>query len=113
MTRLTILAAATVLAALAASRASAAVIQPIDCNIDLATSAERTICKSQHLQILDAQITEVYADLMGNRHIASAAKTRVRESQYQFLQRRNACGGDRDCLEEVMQRRLSRIHNYI
>ena len=114
MTRSIRLAAvAATFAVLAVSSASAASIQPIDCNVDLGTSAERTICNSQSLQILDAQITEVYADVMNSRHVASAAKSRVRESQYRFLERRNACGGDRACLDEVMQRRLSRIHAYI
>ncbi len=96
-----------------ASSAHAAGIQTIDCAVDLGTASERTICDSQRLQILDAKITEVYADLMTSRRVPTDAKARVRESQYRFLERRNACGADRLCLQEVMERRLSRIHAYL
>jgi uncharacterized protein len=111
MTRITLVALA--LATVLAAPASANGIQTIDCAVDLNTAAERTICKSQRLQVLDARITEVYADLMTSRRVPFDAKSRVRESQYQFLERRNACGADRACLEDVMGRRLSRIHAYI
>jgi uncharacterized protein len=104
--------AALALAALIAAPTHAARIETIDCAVDLGTAAERTICKSQRLQILDAKITEVYADLMTSRRVPFDAKARVRESQYLFLERRNACGANRDCLEEVMGRRLTRIHAY-
>ncbi len=109
MTRITL--AAFALAVLIAAPATATGIQTIDCHVDLGTAAERTICKSQRLQILDAQITEVYADLMTSGRVSFDAKARVRESQYRFLERRNACGADRDCLADVMERHLSRIPN--
>jgi uncharacterized protein len=105
--------AALALATLLIAPAKAANIQTTDCAVDLGTAAERAICKSQRLQILDAKITEVYAGLMTSRRVPSDAKARVRDSQYQFLERRNACGADRDCLEEVMGRRLTRIHTYL
>ena len=114
MTRLILTAvAALALAAAAAGTASATGIQTIDCQVDVATAAERTICSSQSLQILDAKVTEVYADMMTSRRLSRETKANIRDSQYAFLARRNACGADRDCLAEVMNRRLSRIHVYL
>ncbi len=111
MTRITL--AALALATVLAAPANANGIQTIDCAMDLNTAAERAICKSQRLQILDAKITEVYADYMTSGRVHSDVKARLRESQYRFLERRNACGPDRECLEELMDRRLSRIHAYL
>lgn len=91
--------------------ASAETIQTIDCSVDR-NRAERAICASQHLQILDAKITEVYADLMHSRRVASTVKHDLRRSQYAFLARRDACGADYICLNEVMTLRLGRIRHY-
>lgn len=104
--------AALVLAAATASTAAATGIQTIDCQVDYATAAERTICSSQRLQILDAKITEIYADIMLDRRISHMVKSNLRDSQYAFLARRDACGADRDCLAGVMNQRLTRIHAY-
>lgn len=112
MIRLASFVVAAGIAAAAGAPVEAASIQPIDCKVDLGV-AERTICRSQMLQVLDAQITEVYADLMTSRRVSAAAKERVRVSQYEFLYRRDACGANRECLQEVMSRRLSRIYNYL
>ena len=112
MTRLitTALAGFAVLGAIATT-ASASSIQTIDCQIDLSLDAERTICASQRLQILDAEITEVYADRMTDRRISPAGKAHLRNSQYAFLTRRNTCGADHGCLAEVMGARLTRIRS--
>ena len=114
MTRLiTTALAAFALSAAVASTASASGIQTINCEADRANAAERTICASQSLQILDAKVTEVYADMMSSRRISRVVKANIRESQYSFLARRNACGHDRGCLAEVMSVRLTRIHYYL
>jgi uncharacterized protein len=86
-------------------------IDTIDCARDH-NPAERTICDSQHLQILDAQIVEVYAELMTSRWLAPARKADLKQSQRTFLVRRDACGYNPDCLEDVMAVRASRIQNY-
>jgi len=91
--------------------ATADSIETIDCRVDR-NRAERTICASQHLQILDAKITEVYADVMKSRRVSSHVKDDMRRSQYAFLSRRDACGSDYICLNEVMTLRLGRIRNY-
>jgi uncharacterized protein len=108
MTRFAFTAVVLIVAMSGAARANG--IQTIDCALDRSLAAERAICTSQRLQILDAKITEVYADVMLSRRVAFDIKARVREFQYQFLDRRNACGSNRGCLEEVMEQRLSRIH---
>lgn len=97
--------------ATASQSARAETIQTIDCAVDK-NRAERTICASQHLQILDAKITEVYADMMNSRRVSPRVKDVLRDSQYSFLSRRDACGANYGCLEEVMSMRLGRIRNY-
>lgn len=110
MRRFTPAVLATALTTLAATSAAAG-IETIDCQAAQLNKAERTICRSQHLQILDAKIAEVYADKMLGRRLSADTKAALRESQYQFLARRNACGADADCLDDVMLLRSSRIHN--
>jgi uncharacterized protein len=100
---------ALVLAAGAATPALA--YDTIDCQRDT-SAAERTICASQPLQTLDAQVTEKYTDIMLDSHIKSEVKRAMHESQVSFLQRRNRCGGDAGCLTEVMERRAARINHY-
>jgi uncharacterized protein len=83
----------------------------IDCQRDT-SPAERTICSSQRLQLLDAQVTEKYTDIMLDSYIKSSVKRAVHDSQVNFLQRRDQCGADRDCLTAVMGTRLVRINTY-
>ncbi len=83
----------------------------INCQRDSSPS-ERTICASQPLQVLDAQVTEQYTDIMLDSHIKGDVKRAVHESQVAFLKRREQCGSDTLCLEEVMSRRASRINFY-
>ena len=89
----------------------AAAIETINCTRDH-SPAERTICASQKLQILDAQVTESYADIMLDGHIKGHVKRAVAESQVSFLKRRDACGRDAECLTEVMELRANRINFY-
>ena len=98
-------------AAATASSAHAEGIQTIDCSVDR-NRAERTICSSQRLQILDAKITEVYADLMTSRRLSGVAKEHLRQSQYAFLARRDACGSSFSCLDDVMTMRATRIRYF-
>lgn len=97
--------------AFAATVALAENIQTIDCGVDH-NRAERAICSSQRLQILDAKITEAYADMMHSRRLTPIAKAHLRESQHAFLVRRDACGASYGCLEDVMSTRVSRIRLY-
>jgi uncharacterized protein len=106
--------AATALAlalALGAASAPALAYDTIDCQRDTG-AAERTICSSQRLQLLDAQVTEKYTDIMLDSHIRGTVKQAVHDSQVSFLQRRNQCGNNADCITEVMERRVMRINYY-
>ena len=89
----------------------AAAVETIDCDRDRGT-AERAICASHHLQILDASVAQSYAEIMHDNGISRRVKSAVHESQLDFLERRNLCGRDTDCLSEVMERRATRIHFY-
>ena len=94
--------------ALLACMPRASAIDTIDCSRDW-NAAERTICRSQRLQVLDAKMTEVYADLMLDQSVSARRKSELQQSQHEFLKFRDKCGDDRVCLEEVMQRRMTRI----
>lgn len=106
----TLLAAITILAATGGS-AGAGDIQTIDCAVDR-NRTERAICASQRLQILDAKITEVYADAMSDRRLSASVKEALRRSQYAFLARRDACGSDAACINGVMTLRFAHIRNF-
>ena len=89
----------------------AAAIDTINCARDR-KPAERTICASHRLQFLDAKITEAYSDVIRDTSISGPVRTALRDSQFAFLARRDACGRDADCLAEVMQLRAIRINDY-
>ena len=97
--------------AVLAGPAAAGSIRAIDCDVRL-NAAETRICSSQKLQILDARITEKYADLMDTRGRSEEQHEALRDSQYAFLQRRDQCGNNYGCLLEVMHRRATRIDYY-
>jgi len=96
---------------LAAAATPAAAIDTIDCDHDRNT-AERAICASEHLQILDARVTQAYADIMHDARVRDGVKYAVYKSQVDFLARRDQCGRDTECLSEVMERRATRIDFY-
>lgn len=106
----TLLAVIAVLAVTSGS-AGAGGIQTIDCGLDR-NRTERTICASQRLQILDAKITEVYADAMSDRRLSVSVKEALRRSQYAFLARRDACGSDAICINDVMTLRFAHIRKF-
>jgi uncharacterized protein len=99
------------LALVAGSASPAAAFDTINCQRDHSV-AERAICDSQRLQVLDAQVTDKYTDIMLDSHIKSDVKQRVHESQISFLRRRDQCGRDTECLADVMERRATRINYY-
>ena len=111
MRRTFTLAASLATLAVAAAVTPATAIETIDCARDRG-SAERAICASHHLQILDATVAQSYAEIMHDHTINQRIKSAVHESQLVFLARRDQCGHDTECLAEVMERRATRIHFY-
>lgn len=90
----------------------ASAIETIDCGRDTRL-AERTICTSQKLQILDAIVTQAYADVMLDVVVPERIKNRVKWSQRAFLSERDRCGDDRRCLETTMQGQLQRLRRSV
>jgi uncharacterized protein YecT (DUF1311 family) len=90
----------------------AAAIETIDCGKDTRL-AERTICASQRLQILDAVVVQAYADVMLDAVVSDRIKNRVKWSQRAFLRDRDGCGDDRRCLEASMQAQLERLRRSV
>ena len=97
--------------AIATAATPAAAYDTINCERDQ-SPAERAICASQRLQVLDAQVTEQYTDIMLDSYIKGSVKQAVHESQVSFLKRREQCGANVECLAEVMERRAMRINFY-
>lgn len=87
-------------------------IETIDCDKDTRI-AERTICSSQRLQILDAIVVQAYADVMLDAVVSERIKNRVKWSQRAFLRDRDRCGDDRRCLEASMQGQLERLRRSV
>ncbi len=108
---LPVLAAAAALTLAGVETNPAQAYDTIDCQRDT-SPAERAICADQRLQVLDAQVTEKYTDIMLDSHIKGAVKRAVHESQVSFLKRREQCGRDVACLTEEMGRRVTRIDYY-
>lgn len=100
------------MAAIGAVARPALAIETIDCDKDRRL-AERTICSSQRLQILDAVVVQAYADVMLDAVVSDRIKNRVKWSQRAFLRDRDRCGDDRRCLEASMQDQLERLRRSV
>lgn len=63
-------------------------------------AAERTVCGNTNLSQLDARTAGMYFTLLGNDLPASTLAT-VKASQRKFLDARNACTANVNCLVDV------------
>jgi uncharacterized protein len=74
----------------------------MDCT-KAANTVENTICANNGLYELDAQLGEVYRELM---NASAAVKPQLRGTQRLWLQSRNECVADIACLEQRYRERL-------
>jgi uncharacterized protein len=89
--------------------------QEFDCrNAEFAS--ERTICGSDRLSALDERMTELYRDLKGT-YASQYRRDDLKAYQQQFLDARDACGRDADCIRgayldqiSVLETRLERSY---
>jgi uncharacterized protein YecT (DUF1311 family) len=72
------------------------------------SSTERAICDSDVLRIFDAQISRGFAQLLPNERQAALSEQRA------WLHSRDkSCGGDQDCLAEMMRTHLRSLHERV
>ncbi len=86
--------------AVCAARAGAQEPQPsFDCE-KASNAAEREICRFEPLMMMDRALARIYpaARKSGGKAVSAA--------QRKWLKKRNACGGNRDCLMQAHVRRL-------
>jgi uncharacterized protein len=72
--------------------------------------AEKTICANSNLSHLDEQTAGMYFTIVGSG--ASAATVAdVKSSQEKFVQARNACGANLDCLVDAYTSQMMFLKN--
>jgi len=101
--------AAIALAAVSGIGATPAAAQQFDCR-DAKLKTEKAICGSDNLSNLDDRMSELYDDLM---RAYSSKKKRVwlRHYQREFLEARNACRSDRDCIKGIYLDQISDLED--
>ncbi len=72
------------------------------------SATEGAICASPQLAGLDRQMSQAYAAALGGSSGAGAAQ--LRESQRQWIARRNACGADTICIADAYRSRAAVLH---
>lgn len=95
MTRTTI-AALSILAATALGTAAGHAAS-FDC-AKAATPTEHAICDNPQLSNLDDQTSGLYYTLISNGSLSPTQVSEVKSQQVKFLQQRNACGANYNCL---------------
>jgi uncharacterized protein len=68
-----------------------------DC-ANAATPTEHAICDNPQLSSLDDQTSGLYYTLISNGSLTPAQVSQVKSQQVKFLQQRNACGANYNCL---------------
>ncbi len=63
-----------------------------------ATPTEHAICDNPQLSHLDDQTSGLYYTLISNGSLTPAQVSQVKSQQVKFLQQRNACGANYNCL---------------
>jgi len=78
----------------------------IDCRKDHGPAID-TICESDRLMFLENKITQRYSEAAGRANKFHFAH--LIEDQRTYLAERDACGRNRNCLENVLRSRLNSI----
>ena len=85
-----------------------ALAQSFDCRKARAPD-ERAICADRYLAVKDEIIAMLYfriRDYIENYDAAMGELSRLRREQREFLRRRRACGGERECIDREQRRRI-------
>ena len=68
------------------------------------TNTEHAICASDLLSALDGEMADAYR--VARTGVGANARQHIRDEQISWIGRRNACGGDADCIEARMRERI-------
>jgi uncharacterized protein len=74
------------------------------------TAAERTICGNANLSQLDARTAGIYFTILGSE-VPASTLGQVKYSQRQFIDTRNACGANVDCLVDAYTSQMMFLKN--
>jgi len=74
-----------------------------DCN-KAASATEKAICRDESLSKMDGQMAALWGTLR-----AKSSDPAIRQAQRQWLEKRDACGGDVACLTKTYQQRLGEL----
>jgi uncharacterized protein len=80
-----------------------------DCT-DIRYSAEVAVCRNHHLSRLDDRMADKYREVSGQ--LSEWARDSLRGTQRDWIDRRNACGPNRACIDSVYHRRLAQLSRY-
>lgn len=86
-------------------------VASFDCT-KAATDVEKTICGSVALAAYDQSVTQTYKSALAYYQTKQNAKEQIatlKQSQKEWLAKRNTCGTDEMCLEKSMSERISDI----
>ncbi len=72
------------------------------------TSTERTICADPRLSRLDRDLSEAYAAALSR----SSRDHEIRASQRRWIELRNSCGNDIDCINNAMTGQISILSDF-
>ena len=79
-----------------------------DCRKDLSLS-EKTICANVALSRLDFQLSRTWKPLLA-AFSDSVQRTRMKRDQTTWIGRRERCGGDANCIDQLYRDRLSTLN---
>jgi len=71
------------------------------------TKTEHAICASDLLSLLDQDMADAYH--VARAGVGTGAKKQISKEQISWIGRRNACGGDSNCIEAVMRDRIATL----
>jgi uncharacterized protein len=72
---------------------------------------EKTICASQELSDLDAQLVDIYNAV--RKKVPAADQAALKESQVIWIGQRNGCGDNVGCLEDAYRGRIEALTPYL
>ena len=81
-----------------------------NCNSSRLNDAERTICQSRYLSMLERRMSRKYFEVRGM--LAPWARNRLRRVQRMWLYERNSCEDYRRCIASAYGRRIRQLNQF-
>ena len=81
-----------------------------NCHSSRLNDAERTVCQSRYLSMLDRRMSRKYFEVRGS--LAPWARRRLRNIQRMWIHDRNSCGDFRRCIASAYGRRIRQLNQF-